>query len=66
MMRTSLLMGEITNALETLQKARRPSFSLVDDALKNAGFSLLPEHVQPSVTSKEKAIRAQPTLFGDS
>jgi hypothetical protein len=38
-----LLMGEITNALEKLQKARRPSYSLVDDALKNAGLNIIVE-----------------------
>ncbi len=36
-----LLMDEITNALEKLHKARKPSYSLVDDALKNAGLNII-------------------------
>jgi len=37
----NLLVAEITAALEKFHKARRPSFSLVDDALKNAGLNII-------------------------
>jgi len=37
----ALLKGEITNALEKLHKSRRPSYSVVDDALKNAELNII-------------------------
>ena len=37
------LVAEIVRALEKSQKAKRPSYSLVDDALKNAGLNIIIE-----------------------
>ena len=34
-------MDEITKALKTTAKSKKPSFSLVDDALKNAGLNIV-------------------------
>jgi len=36
-----LLITEITGALDKLRKAKKPSFTLVDDALKNAGLNII-------------------------
>ena len=38
-----VLVGEIVTALDKFQKAKRPSYSLVDDALKNAGLNIIIE-----------------------
>ena len=36
-----LLVDEIVTALDKLRKAKTPSYSLVDDALKNAGLNII-------------------------
>ncbi len=38
-----MLVAEIAAALEKLHKAKKPSYSLVDDALKNAGLNIIIE-----------------------
>jgi len=38
-----VLVAEIVAALDKFQKAKRPSYSLVDDALKNAGLNIIIE-----------------------
>ena len=38
-----VLVAEIITALEKVRKAKRPSYSLVDDALKNAGLDVIIE-----------------------
>ena len=38
-----VLVAEIITALEKFRKAKRPSYSLVDDALKNAGLNVIIE-----------------------
>ena len=38
-----MLVDEIVTALDKFHKAKRPSYSLVDDALKNAGLNIVIE-----------------------
>jgi hypothetical protein len=35
-----VLVAEIETALDKFQKAKKPSYSMIDDALKNAGLNI--------------------------